>query len=68
MQNYWSEISSPLPGIGGPFKPIRFAFLERNEDLEAIYANKELEIPVELAIIFDGDPFVNMWVRKIYLT
>lgn len=66
MQDYWSEISWPLPGIGGgPFQPIGFIFLDTEEELLAIYADKELAIPVELAIIFDGDPFVNMLVLNM---
>ncbi len=60
MKDYWNEISWPLPGNGGPFEPLRFVFLDTEEQLLAIYADKELEIPVELAIVFDGDPFVNM--------
>lgn len=59
MQEYWSELSWPLPGEG-PFQPLGFVFLETEKDLEAIYADKNLAIPVELAVVFDGDPFVNM--------
>ncbi|XP_046440757.1 ABC-type organic anion transporter ABCA8-like [Daphnia pulex] len=59
MQDYWSELSWPGPG-DGPFQPLGFVFLETEKDLEAIYADKNLTIPVELAVVFDGDPSVNM--------
>ncbi len=60
MQDYWSEISWPFPGNGGPFKPLGFVFLDTEQELEAIYADKQLAIPVELAVVFDGNPFVDM--------
>lgn len=59
MQKYWLDVSWPLPG-NGPFLPLGFIFLDTQEELESIYADKNLSIPVQLAVVFDGNPYTNL--------
>lgn len=60
MQKYWLDISWPLPAGNGPFLPLGFSFLETQNQLESIYADKNLSIPIELAIVFDGNPYTDL--------
>lgn len=65
MQEYWSsQTNLPLPGQG-PFLPLNFVFLETEEELVAIYANDTLAVPVKLAILFDGNPLLEMSVTLV---
>lgn len=64
MQKYWSKVNWPLPG-NGPFVPLGFAFLNTENELEAAYADKNISIPVQLAIVFEGNPSEELSVISL---
>lgn len=64
MQDYWSQVyhltdNPSAPGL--PYLPLEFVFLKTEEELELLYADEEGgHVPVQLAVIFNDDPYQNM--------
>lgn len=60
MSQYW--IDSLIPPQYNQDLPhlLDFVFLDNETQLEAIYVMEGLEKPVQLAVVFDDDPFVNL--------
>ena len=55
MQQYWVETNwlNTLPGNPFEFPPLLFEFLASEKELEALYADKDIPNPVQLAVVFD---------------
>ena len=65
MQDYWNRthlIDNELNFFR--FESLNFEFLDTDEDLERVYYDEESKLPpIELAVVFDGNPFENMFVK-----
>lgn len=58
MKNYWKDSLTPF-GIE-QIPDLEFEFLDNESQLLETYSSDDIEKPMYLAIVFDGDPFVNM--------
>jgi hypothetical protein len=57
MQKYWVETNwlNTLPGNTFEFPLLLFEFLNSEQELEDLYADKDIPNPVQLAVVFDQD-------------
>lgn len=63
MFDYWRESLVPVDVNEELLPSLEFVFLDNETQLESIYAMTDLAKPVQLAVVFDDDPFVNMSVH-----
>ena len=70
MQSYWQEtnwLNTQLPGNTFEFPPLLFSFLNSNEELEKLYADKDIENPVQLAVVFDNEENLFDFNKDMYV-